>query len=121
MIHLIAFVKAKPGMSREDFRKHWAEVHGPLVAAIPEERRHTAFYGQYPRLDSDYERAGAPDFDGIAVQSFTSPEEFQAFLAAPEVAETLGPDGPKFMDQEKSIWIMTEGPMVFVGDEPGAQ
>ena len=47
---------AKPGMSREDFRKHWTDVHGPLVAGIPEERRHTAYYAQYPRLDSDYDR-----------------------------------------------------------------
>jgi uncharacterized protein (TIGR02118 family) len=117
MVHLIAFVKAKPGMSREDFREHWAKVHGPLLAGIPEERRHTAYYAQYPRLDSDYERPGAPDFDGIAVQSFESIEEFRAFLAAPEVAQQLGPDGPKFMDSEKSVWIMTESPQVFVGKE----
>jgi hypothetical protein len=105
MIHLIAFVKAKPGMSREDFRRHWADVHGPLVAGIPEERRHTAYYAQHPRLDSDC----------IAIQSFESMAEFQGFLSAPEVAEQLGPDGPKFMDQEKSIWIMTDSPVVFIG------
>jgi uncharacterized protein (TIGR02118 family) len=118
MIHLIAFVKAKPGMSRDDFRKHWSDVHGPLVAGIPEERRHTAYYAQYPRLDSDYDRANSPDFDGIAIQSFESMAEFQGFLAAPEVAEQLGPDGPKFMDQEKSIWIMTDSPAVFIGADP---
>jgi uncharacterized protein (TIGR02118 family) len=118
MIHLIAFVRAKQGMSREDFRRHWAEVHGPLVAGIPEERRHTAYYAQYPRLDSDYERPNSPDFDGIAIQSFESMDEFKAFLAAPEVAEQLGPDGPKFMDQQASVFIMTDSPMVFIGQDP---
>jgi uncharacterized protein (TIGR02118 family) len=117
MVHLIAFVKAKPGMSRAAFRDHWAGTHGPLVAGIPPERRHTAYYAQYPRLDSDYERAGAPDFDGVAIQSFESMDEFRAFLAAPEVAEQLGPDGPKFMDQDKSIWILTDQPQVFIGQE----
>jgi hypothetical protein len=45
-------------------------------------------------------------------------EAFQGFLSAPEVAEKLGPDGPKFMDQEKSIWIMTDSPAVFIGADP---
>src|SRR5262249_332456 len=60
----------------------------------------------------------SPDFDGIAIQSFESMDDFRAFLAAPEVAEKLGPDGPKFMDQQASVWIMTDSPMVFVGKDP---
>jgi hypothetical protein len=27
----IAFIKRKPGMSREEFYHHWANIHGPLV------------------------------------------------------------------------------------------
>lgn len=118
MIHLICFVKAKQGMSRDDFREHWANVHGPLVAGIP--GGHTAFYGQYPRTDEDYDRPGAPDFDGVAVQSFVDMDAFRGFLGAPEVAERLGPDGPKFMDAERSVWIMTDEPQVVIGT-PGQQ
>jgi uncharacterized protein (TIGR02118 family) len=115
VIHLICFVKAKEGMSREDFRDHWSNVHGPLVAGIPPENLNTAYYAQHVRTDEDYEREGSPDFDGVAVQSFESMDAFRGFLAAPEVAEQLGPDGPKFMDQAKSLWIMTEDPLVLVG------
>jgi uncharacterized protein (TIGR02118 family) len=114
MIHLFAYVKAKQGMSREDFRDHWKNTHGPLVAAIPEDQRHTAYYAQYVRLDSDYDRPGAPDFDGVALQSFETFDDFKAFVAAPAVAEQLGPDGPKFMDLEKSVWILTDDPFVLI-------
>lgn len=117
MIHLVSFVKAKPGMSREDFRTHWRDVHGPLVTEVA--KAHSTFYGQYPRLDADYDRPGAPDYDGVAVQSFESEEDFRAFLAEPDVAAKLGPDGPKFMDAAASPWIMTSEPLVFLGQQPG--
>jgi hypothetical protein len=115
VIHLICFVKAKPGMSRDDFRAHWTDVHGPIVAEVVAEHGHTEFYAQYPRLDADYERPGAPDFDGVAVQSFQDIDDFHAFVALPAVAEKLGPDGPKFMDGEKSVFILTDEPYVVVG------
>lgn len=114
MIHLICFVKAKEGMTRDDFRKHWAEVHGPIVSEIVSERGDTEYYAQYPRTDEDYDREGAPDFDGVAIQTFADMDQFRSFVSAPEVAERLGPDGPKFMDQQKSVWIMTDEPLVVV-------
>lgn len=115
MIHLICYVKAKPGMSREDFREHWAKVHGPIVAEVVADNGHTEYYAQYPRADEDYERPGAPDFDGVAIQTFKDMDDFRGFVALPAVAEKLGPDGPKFMDAEKSVFILTEEPLVVVG------
>jgi uncharacterized protein (TIGR02118 family) len=114
VIHLVAYVKARQGMSREDFRNHWANVHGPLVAGIPNDPPHTAYYAQYPRLDADYDRPNSPDFDGVALQSFESMDHFNAFLNHPDVAAKLGPDGPKFMDQEKSVWFLTDEPLVVI-------
>ena len=119
MIHLICFVKAKQGMSREDFRTHWADVHGPLVAEVVAGGGHTEFYAQYPRTDEDYDRPGAPDFDGVAVQSFQDMDDFRGFVSLPQVAEKLGPDGPKFMDGEKSVFILTDEPFVVVGTAQG--
>lgn len=114
MIHLICFVKSKKDMGRKEFRNHWANVHGPIVAGIVAERGNTESYVQYPRTDEDYDREGAPDYDGVAVHSFADMDQFRNFVSLPEVAERLGPDGPKFMDQDKSVWIMTEEPLVVV-------
>lgn len=114
MIHLIALLKAKPGLTREEFRDHWKNVHGPLVAGIEADNPLTAYYAQYARTDADYDRAGAPDFDGVAIQSFNSYDDFKAFVSQPDVAAKLGPDGPKYTDTEKSMWIMTEDPSIFI-------
>jgi hypothetical protein len=114
VIHLICFVKAKQGLSREDFRAHWADVHGPLVADVVARGGHTEFYAQYSRTDADYDRPGAPDFDGVAVQSFQDMDDFHGFLSLPDVAGKLGLDGPEFMDGEKSVFILTDEPRVLI-------
>lgn len=115
MVTLICFVKAKPGMSRADFHRYWSEVHGPLVASIPEARQHTTYYAQYHRLDEDYDRAGSPDFDGVAIQTFPSMEAFQSFVNEPAVQERLAPDSPKFLDPETNFLIFTGEPEVIIG------
>jgi uncharacterized protein (TIGR02118 family) len=114
MVTLICFVKAKPGLSREEFHKYWSEVHGPLVAAVPGARKHTTYYAQYHRIDEDYDRPGSPDFDGVAIQSFDSMDEFRAFVAEPDVVERLAPDSPKFLDQQSAVMIFTGDPEVVI-------
>ena len=81
MIKLICFIKRKPGLSRDDFREHWLHNHGPLIAGLPDFRRHVLRYEQNCRLDSDYERdqAGSAGFDGVTIQWFESRRDFYAF------------------------------------------
>lgn len=117
MVTLICFVKAKAGMSRAAFHRYWSEVHGPLVASIPEARNHTTYYAQYHRLDEDYDRPGSPDFDGVAVQTFTSMEAFQSFVREPAVVERLAPDSPKFLDPDVNFLIFTGEPEILIGGD----
>ena len=35
MIHLLMAIKRKDGLSREEFSRHWREVHAPLARRIP--------------------------------------------------------------------------------------
>jgi EthD domain len=35
MLITLGFYKRKPGLTREQFSKHWREVHGPLIANDP--------------------------------------------------------------------------------------
>jgi uncharacterized protein (TIGR02118 family) len=36
----ISFLRAKPGLGNEAFRKHWRELHGPIAAGVPGMRRY---------------------------------------------------------------------------------
>jgi uncharacterized protein (TIGR02118 family) len=118
MIHLISFLRAKPGLSLGEFRTHWSDTHGPLLASLPGPSSHLTHYAQYPRLNEDYDRPGSPDFDGVAWQSFASRDELAAFLAEPDTAAKLGPDSAAFRDGAASTWIVVGEPDVFIGRRP---
>ena len=68
MNKVIVLLTKKDGMTREDFRHYWREVHGPMGARMPGVRR----YVQNHALAD-----GAP-YDGIAEMWFDSPADMQA-------------------------------------------
>ena len=35
MIKSVGLIFQKPGISDEEFRKHWRQIHAPLVAKLP--------------------------------------------------------------------------------------
>jgi len=116
VIKLICFVKRKPGMSAEEFHKHWAEVHGPLVAGS-ESGKYVLRYERNPRPLNDYARTGPADgYDGCTIQWFASIEDFWASAAAPDYPE-IDADVQKFIDTESLQWILTEEPDVVI-DRP---
>ena len=61
MIKAIYFIKRKPGMALEDFRKYWLEEHAALVLKVPG----LVKYVQSHTMDSGY-RKHEPIYDGIA-------------------------------------------------------
>ena len=113
MIKLICFIRRKPGMTVEAFREHWLERHGPLVAGLPEFRRHIIRYEQNCRIDEDYERDSASDgqtFDGVTVQWFESRRDFIAFATEPIYRETIYVDEGRFLDRSGISFVLTEEP-----------
>jgi uncharacterized protein (TIGR02118 family) len=110
MIKLVCFFRRKPGMSIEDFHRHWLESHGPLIAGTPELAQHLVRYEQNHRLGSDYGRdpEDAPGFDGATVQWLESMESFYAFVREPKYRELIAPDEARFLDRESITLLFTE-------------
>ena len=117
MVKLVAFLKRREGMTREEFYKHWEGHHGPLIRSTPELARHIVRYEQHRRLPAPG-WSGSPGFDGITIQWLESLEAFQAFCAEPTYAELILPDEEKFLDKEALVWMMTEEPMVTIAGDP---
>ena len=40
MIKVLSLLTRKPGLTHEQFVKHWLEIHGPLAHAVPGVRRY---------------------------------------------------------------------------------
>jgi uncharacterized protein (TIGR02118 family) len=114
MVKLTCFLRRRPGMTAEDFDRHWREVHGPLIAGLPTLARHVVRYEQHPRL-SGSDAVGTPGYDGVAVQWFRSLEEFMAFVSEPDYARHVAPDEGAFLDRAGLVWMLTEEPRVVIG------
>ncbi len=76
-VHNLTVLTRRPDLSPAEFRRHWREVHGPMVAELPNVLR----YSQHHVLDSAT-RAGYPtrdyEIDGVVDLTFASNQAMQA-------------------------------------------
>jgi uncharacterized protein (TIGR02118 family) len=82
MVKNIEFVTRKPGMSLEDFRHYWKNIHGPIASKI-EVIKH---YVQSRTLMSEYEKESPPVYDGIASTWFDDTAAMRHSATTPEYA-----------------------------------
>ena len=107
-IKLSGFVTRKEGMSREDFSRHWAEVHGPLTVNTPELSRYIRRYVQNHVISSPISRNSRLEYDGVADLWFDSVEDATRFFAEPAYQAVLRPDTEKFIATGKSMRLVTK-------------
>lgn len=92
-VKAISRVKRREGLRVEEFREHWAEIHGPIASRLPGVER----YVQSTTIDEAYAYA-EPRWDGVA-QIWTKDLETLAAMRSCEAytAEAM-PDAEKFLD-----------------------
>lgn len=105
---LVFLARRKPSMDPEEFRRHWRDEHGPLVA------RHL---GDHVLSYRQLHHTGDPGdgYDGAALLEFSSMESFQRFLADPAYAEVVAPDEERFIDRDRSAFVICDEVHQFVG------
>ncbi len=111
-MHIVAFVKRKEGLSREEFLRYWHDVHGPLIRDTPGLGDRTTGYVQHPAHDHD--RSG---WDGVAIQSFASWDDFTSMLAGP-AGEAMRADEAHFLDPASIKVVFTGDPHVVIPFDP---
>lgn len=116
MISLHAYLVRKPGLTHAEFRRYWHDQHGPLIRDTPELARRLLRYEQHPRLDGQATVGpGGVDYDGVAIQSFASWDDFLAFIDGP-AAEAMRADEANFLDHDQLTVVFTDDPVVVVAD-----
>jgi uncharacterized protein (TIGR02118 family) len=100
----IEFVNRRPGMALDEFRSYWRNVHGPLAAKIPPIRR----YEQNHLALGEYQKGGAPPYDGLAVTWFASTAEMRSGAATAEYAATRADEAHFLPDGHLPIIITRE-------------
>jgi hypothetical protein len=118
MVKLFAVLRRNPDLTVEEFVTHWRDVHGPLIASEPTLARHIVRYEQHLRHRPD-RLSGTDGVDGVAIQWFSSMDDFVGFLSEPAYAELIAPDEGRFLDLERLEFVITDEPTVII-DGPGA-
>lgn len=113
MLRLTVFLKRNPELSVEEFRTHWRDVHGPLIAGNPDLARHIVRYEQHLPADVGG-LAGTEGYDGIAVQWLESIDAFTGFMNEPAYMEQVHPDEERFLDRDGLVWMVTDEPNVVI-------
>ena len=96
MYKVVWFARFREGMAREDARRHWREVHGPLGLKVPQIKA----YVQSHAVEA-LGPAGASDvtlgFDGYSCCWFADEESYGAALRMPEWG-AIAADSPKLFE-----------------------
>ncbi|MGA8031127.1 MAG: EthD family reductase [Casimicrobiaceae bacterium] len=102
MVKIVIFFKRKPGVSVEDFQRHWRTTHADLILRLPG----ITGYVQSRVLASSY-RKGEPAFDGVAESWFESPQALKELAGTPTYAAVLA-DESNFIDPGSMGSIITD-------------
>ena len=90
-VKVIAFLKAKPGMSRVDFEKRWVEDHVPLNLKFKNMKGYRINIAREDYQDIE----GELPYDGTAELWWDSIEEMEEDFASPE-GQLAGADADEF-------------------------
>ena len=93
-----SLLQRKPGISHEEFVKHWVEVHAPMARACPGISRYTLTIVKSASTRKDV----APyeiQVDGIAELWFKNQADFDAYSTSP-ATKRLRDDGATFIGRE---------------------
>jgi hypothetical protein len=114
---VIYCLRRLPELTLEEFRRHWLEVHGPLVRAHQRDLRIVRYVQVYtdfgPFLDKLRAFRGSPEpYDGVAEIWYESRDALETLGRDPagrEASRKLLEDERRFVDSARSpIWTGEE-------------
>jgi uncharacterized protein (TIGR02118 family) len=103
MIKTVGLLTRKNGWTREQFTKHWVEVHAPLAHKVPGLRRYVQSHIRGERTRTDIE-ATPLEIDGIAELWFDDQAALETAARTPEM-KALHADGALFIGRIKSYIV----------------
>lgn len=104
MIKAMSLVKRKPGLTQEEFSRHYEEVHVPLALKHFPFKRYVRNYVIKPP------DAEEPEFDCITEVWFGTTEDCQAAakFSVSEAYKVIAEDEERFMDRSKIVAYLVE-------------
>lgn len=111
MIKSFVLLPKKPGISDEQFHRHWREVHAPFALRISSLRR----YVQSHRLPQPVSGFSSSPYEGVAEVWFDNLDATLRLRESPEYLEGAYRDEPNFIDTPGLVWLATRENVVVAG------
>ena len=99
VIKKASLLQRKPGVTHEEFAKHWVEIHAPMAIGIPGIGRYTLTIINKTSARKNMATYDNLQVDGIAEQWFRSQADYEAYLNSPLTAR-LRDDGATFIGRQ---------------------
>ena len=117
MLISLGFYRRKPGLTREEFSRHWREVHGPMIAKNPDIRKYVKRYVQHHFVPSTgWPNMGSLDYDGFSESWFESAETRKELHALPAF-RAIVEDERTFIDMSATRILMFDHQVVQIGKD----
>ena len=100
MLKFVVVCHRRPDWSREEFRRYFQEVHGPLALAIPGVRR-------YVQNFVEPERGRDPPWDAVVEFWFDDRAAMDAAWRS-EAGQRASADNAQCMDLTRTAWAIVE-------------
>ncbi len=97
-LKVVWFARFRPDLAREDGRRHWEDIHGPLGGKVPQIQRYVQNHAGNALGLLDV-RAERPGFDGYSTAWYADRAAFDASLLTPEWG-AIGEDSPNLFDHD---------------------
>jgi len=101
MLKFMVVLYRRPDLTRQQFRHHLREIHGPLAMNLPGLRKYVQNY-----VFNDQNRP-SPGWDAVIELYFTDWQSMEAAWASPQGAASDA-DLPVFADMTRSTWSAVE-------------
>jgi uncharacterized protein (TIGR02118 family) len=101
MLKFIVVCYRKAGLSREEFRGYFREVHGPLAVAMPHVSRYVQNFVEPDPAEGD------PPWDAVIEFWFANRATYDAAWQSPE-GKRAAADNANFMDMERTSWAIVD-------------
>ena len=105
MLKEMLLIKRKEGLSKEEFIKHYEEVHAPLILKMcPSVKKYTRNYVQHAIA------GGEPDFDCITEVWYEDEAGLQALIEIynSEAGKVIRDSEASFMNESKLVVVFVD-------------
>jgi len=115
MVINLGFYKRKPGLSREQFSRHWESIHGPLIRSIPNIDQYLIRYVQHHLTpDIVFPMPDGQLYDGFSEAWFPSIAARTELFGLPFFLQKVIEDERNFLDMEATRWLVIDEPKVMI-------